>query len=76
MTHAPGPSYSTTARVEAPTSSSLAAVRAIATGRGGIDLEDIAAPQCFEVEARLQDALDIPVFHDDQPGTVSSSLPG
>jgi malate dehydrogenase (oxaloacetate-decarboxylating) len=37
---------------------------------GGINLEDIAAPQCFEVEERLQAALDIPVFHDDQHGTA------
>jgi malate dehydrogenase (oxaloacetate-decarboxylating) len=37
---------------------------------GGINLEDIAAPQCFEVEARLQELLDIPVFHDDQHGTA------
>lgn len=44
---------------------------------GGINLEDIAAPKCFEVEKRIQDALDIPVFHDDQHGTaivVSSAL--
>ena len=37
---------------------------------GGINLEDIAAPQCFEVEERLKDLLDIPVFHDDQHGTA------
>jgi malate dehydrogenase (oxaloacetate-decarboxylating) len=37
---------------------------------GGINLEDIAAPRCFEVEARLQELLDIPVFHDDQHGTA------
>lgn len=37
---------------------------------GGINLEDIAAPRCFEIEARLNDALDIPVFHDDQHGTA------
>jgi malate dehydrogenase (oxaloacetate-decarboxylating) len=37
---------------------------------GGINLEDIAAPRCFEVEERLQEALDIPVFHDDQHGTA------
>lgn len=44
---------------------------------GGINLEDIAAPKCFEVEKRIQDALDIPVFHDDQHGTaivVSAAL--
>src|SRR5206468_12552743 len=37
---------------------------------GGINLEDIAAPQCFEVEERLKELLDIPVFHDDQHGTA------
>jgi malate dehydrogenase (oxaloacetate-decarboxylating)(NADP+) len=37
---------------------------------GGINLEDIKAPECFEVERRLQEALDIPVFHDDQHGTA------
>ena len=45
-------------------------VRRIAPVFGGINLEDIAAPYCFEVEARLQEALDIPVFHDDQHGTA------
>ena len=48
----------------------VAAVTAIAPGFGGINLEDIAAPRCFEVEARLREALDIPVFHDDQHGTA------
>src|SRR5207342_2215841 len=48
----------------------VAAVRAIAPGFGGINLEDISAPRCFEVESRLRDALDIPVFHDDQHGTA------
>jgi malate dehydrogenase (oxaloacetate-decarboxylating) len=48
----------------------VAIVRAIAPGFGGINLEDIAAPRCFEIERRLQDALDIPVFHDDQHGTA------
>ncbi|MCX6023368.1 MAG: NAD-dependent malic enzyme, partial [Chloroflexi bacterium] len=43
---------------------------AIAPGFGGINLEDIAAPRCFEVERRLQAMLDIPVFHDDQHGTA------
>lgn len=43
---------------------------------GGINLEDIAAPQCFEIEARLQEALDIPVFHDDQHGTAIVCLAG
>ncbi len=45
-------------------------VAAIAPGFGGINLEDIAAPGCFEVEAELQRRLDIPVFHDDQHGTA------
>ncbi len=45
-------------------------IRRIAPVFGGINLEDIAAPHCFEVEARLQEALDIPVFHDDQHGTA------
>jgi malate dehydrogenase (oxaloacetate-decarboxylating) len=48
----------------------VAAVRAIAPGFGGINLEDIAAPRCFEIERRLNEALDIPVFHDDQHGTA------
>ncbi len=48
----------------------VAIVRAIAPGFGGINLEDIAAPRCFEIERRLQEALDIPVFHDDQHGTA------
>ncbi|MFO8098454.1 MAG: ACT domain-containing protein, partial [Salinibacter sp.] len=45
-------------------------VRRIAPVFGGINLEDISAPRCFEVEERLQDELDIPVFHDDQHGTA------
>jgi malate dehydrogenase (oxaloacetate-decarboxylating) len=45
-------------------------VQRIAPVFGGINLEDIAAPQCFEVEERLQELLDIPVFHDDQHGTA------
>ncbi len=48
----------------------VAAVTAIAPSFGGINLEDIAAPICFEVEDRLKAALDIPVFHDDQHGTA------
>ena len=48
----------------------VAAVKAIAPGFGGINLEDIAAPRCFEVEERLRAELDIPVFHDDQHGTA------
>jgi malate dehydrogenase (oxaloacetate-decarboxylating) len=46
------------------------AVEMIAPGFGGINLEDIAAPRCFEVERRLRASLDIPVFHDDQHGTA------
>ena len=45
-------------------------VKLIAPGFGGINLEDISAPRCFEVEARLRAELDIPVFHDDQHGTA------
>jgi malate dehydrogenase (oxaloacetate-decarboxylating) len=45
-------------------------VRAIAPGFAGINLEDISAPRCFEVERRLRQQLDIPVFHDDQHGTA------
>jgi malate dehydrogenase (oxaloacetate-decarboxylating) len=55
----------------------VAAVRAISPGFGGINLEDISAPRCFEIEARLRSMLDIPVFHDDQHGTaivVSAAL--
>jgi malate dehydrogenase (oxaloacetate-decarboxylating) len=51
-------------------------VKAIAPGFGGINLEDIAAPQCFEIEARLKAELDIPVFHDDQHGTAVVVLAG
>jgi malate dehydrogenase (oxaloacetate-decarboxylating) len=46
------------------------AVKAIAPGFGGVNLEDISAPRCFEIEARLKRELDIPVFHDDQHGTA------
>jgi malate dehydrogenase (oxaloacetate-decarboxylating) len=45
-------------------------VKAIAPVYGGVNLEDIAAPRCFEIEARLREELDIPVFHDDQHGTA------
>ena len=45
-------------------------VAAVAPGFAGINLEDISAPRCFEVEARLRERLDIPVFHDDQHGTA------
>ena len=55
----------------------VAAAKAVAPTYGGINLEDISAPRCFEIERRLIDALDIPVFHDDQHGTaivVSAAL--
>jgi len=45
-------------------------VQVLAPGYGGINLEDIAAPRCFEIERRLRELLDIPVFHDDQHGTA------
>lgn len=45
-------------------------VKYIAPGLGGINLEDISAPRCFEIERRLKEELDIPVFHDDQHGTA------
>ncbi|NAS24131.1 NAD-dependent malic enzyme [Herbidospora sp. NEAU-GS84] len=45
-------------------------VRAISPGFGGINLEDISAPRCFEIERRLRELVDIPVFHDDQHGTA------
>src|SRR5215471_8848073 len=48
----------------------VAAVTAIAPGFGGINLEDISAPRCFEIEAQLRETLDIPVLHDDQHGTA------
>ena len=54
----------------------IAAVKAIAPQYGGINLEDIAAPACFEIEDRLDAELDIPVFHDDQWGTAVISLSG
>ena len=57
--------------VDARTVDELVAIgTALAPTFGGINLEDIAAPACFEVERRLQDAVDIPVFHDDQHGTA------
>jgi malate dehydrogenase (oxaloacetate-decarboxylating) len=52
----------------------VSVVRAIAPGFGGINLEDISAPRCFEIETRLQAELDIPVFHDDQHGTAVVTL--
>ena len=48
----------------------VATVKAVAPGFGGINLEDISAPRCFEIERRLREELDIPVFHDDQHGTA------
>ncbi len=48
----------------------IKAVKQIAPGFGGINLEDISAPRCFEIEERLKKELDIPVFHDDQHGTA------
>jgi malate dehydrogenase (oxaloacetate-decarboxylating) len=48
----------------------VAAVKAISPGFAGINLEDISAPRCFEVERQLREVLDIPVFHDDQHGTA------
>src|SRR6266508_4397790 len=51
-------------------------VQLLAPGYGGVNLEDIAAPRCFEVERRLRETLDIPVFHDDQHGTAIVVLAG
>src|SRR4029079_3010493 len=48
----------------------VAIVKALEPTFGGINLEDIAAPRCFEIERRLREELDIPVFHDDQHGTA------
>ncbi|WP_412744811.1 NADP-dependent malic enzyme [Krasilnikovia sp. MM14-A1004] len=48
----------------------VATVKALGPSFGGINLEDISAPRCFEIERRLDEALDIPVFHDDQHGTA------
>jgi malate dehydrogenase (oxaloacetate-decarboxylating) len=54
----------------------VTAVKMIAPGFGGINLEDISAPRCFEVEEKLKKELDIPVFHDDQHGTAIVVLAG
>ncbi len=54
----------------------IAAVKNIAPAFGGINLEDISAPRCFEIEERLKEMLDIPVFHDDQHGTAIVVLAG
>src|SRR5262249_16423377 len=51
-------------------------VKHIATGFGGINLEDISAPRCFDIERRLRNELDIPVMHDDQHGTAVVVLAG
>lgn len=51
-------------------------VKAIASSFGAINLEDISAPKCFEIESRLKEELDIPVFHDDQHGTAIVVLAG
>ncbi|HEY0698805.1 MAG TPA: malic enzyme-like NAD(P)-binding protein, partial [Micromonospora sp.] len=48
----------------------VSVVTALAPSFGGINLEDISAPRCFEIERRLDEALDIPIFHDDQHGTA------
>ncbi|MDN5698856.1 MAG: NAD-dependent malic enzyme [Kocuria sp.] len=52
----------------------ISIVKAMAPVYGGVNLEDIAAPRCFEIEARLREELDIPVFHDDQHGTAIVTL--
>ena len=54
----------------------IATIKAIAPSFGAINLEDIAAPKCFEIEERLKAELDIPVFHDDQHGTAVVALAG
>lgn len=54
----------------------VSAIKAIAPSFGAINLEDIAAPKCFEIEERLKAELDIPVFHDDQHGTAVVTLAG
>lgn len=54
----------------------VSTIRAIAPSFGAINLEDIAAPKCFEIEERLKRELDIPVFHDDQHGTAIVTLAG
>lgn len=61
--------------VNATTVDEMVAIgKAVAPTYGGINLEDIKAPECFEIERRLQDELDIPVFHDDQHGTAIVAL--
>lgn len=54
----------------------ITTIKNLAPGFGGINLEDISAPRCFEIEERLKEMLDIPVFHDDQHGTAIVVLAG
>ena len=54
----------------------VTAITAIAPSLGGINLEDIAAPRCFDIENRLREEIDIPVFHDDQHGTAIIAAAG
>ncbi|WP_054940119.1 NAD-dependent malic enzyme [Paenibacillus ihuae] len=54
----------------------ISIVKAVSSGFGGINLEDISSPRCFEIERRLAAELDIPVFHDDQHGTAVVALAG
>lgn len=54
----------------------ISIVKALAPGFGGINLEDISSPRCFEIEERLKQELDIPVFHDDQHGTAVVMMAG
>jgi malate dehydrogenase (oxaloacetate-decarboxylating) len=54
----------------------VSVVKSLSPGFGGVNLEDISAPRCFEIERRLRNALDIPVFHDDQHGTAVVILAG
>ena len=54
----------------------VAVIKSISPGFGGVNLEDISSPRCFEIERRLRNALDIPVFHDDQHGTAVVILAG
>ncbi len=61
---------------EKDTDKIIEVIRAIAPTFGGINLEDIKAPECFEIESRLKNELDIPVFHDDQHGTAIISGAG
>lgn len=51
-------------------------VKALSPGFGGINLEDISAPRCFEIERKLKECCDIPIFHDDQHGTAVITLAG